>query len=67
MKKMGYYVSRSGWWFSILRLCKRMDIAWWMAIMFIFLRVCLIVGTGILKVSWREFIEGVWVVALAQL
>jgi hypothetical protein len=65
MKKMEYYGFGSGWWFSILRLCKKMDIAWWMAIMFIFLRVCLIVGTGILKVSWREFIEGVWVVALA--
>jgi hypothetical protein len=33
--------------------------------MFIFLRVCLMVGTGILKVSWSEFIEGMWVVALA--
>jgi hypothetical protein len=22
-------------------------------------------GAGILKVSWREFIEGVWIVALA--
>jgi hypothetical protein len=59
------YGSRSGWWFSILRLCKRIDIAWWMAIMFMFLRVCLMVGMGSLKVVWSEFMEGMWVVAWA--
>jgi hypothetical protein len=42
-----------------------MDIAWWMAIMFIFFKVCVMVGMGILKVSWSEVIEGMWVVALA--
>jgi hypothetical protein len=36
-----------------------------MAIIYIFLRVCLMVETGILKVLWSEFMEGMWVVALA--
>jgi hypothetical protein len=65
MKGRRCYGSGSGWWFSILRLCKRIDIAWWMAIMFMFLRVCLMVGMGSLKVVWSEFMEGMWVVAQA--
>jgi hypothetical protein len=36
-----------------------------MTIMFIFLKVCLMVGMGILKISWSKFMEGMWVVALA--
>jgi hypothetical protein len=35
-----------------------------MAIMFIFLKVYLIVRMDILKVSWNEFMEGMWIVAL---
>jgi hypothetical protein len=26
--------------------------------MFIFLKICLMVGTGILKVSWNKFMKG---------
>jgi hypothetical protein len=47
MKKKEYYGSGSGCWFSILCLSKRMDIAWWMTIMFIFFKVCVRVGMGI--------------------
>jgi hypothetical protein len=43
-------------------VCVKGLIAWWMAIMFIFLKVCLMVGMGILKVSWSDFMEGMWVV-----
>jgi hypothetical protein len=31
----------------------------------IFLKVCLMVEMGNLKVTWSEFMEGMWVVALA--
>jgi hypothetical protein len=36
-----------------------------MAIMFMFLRVCLMVEMGSLKVAWSELMEGMWIVARA--
>ena len=42
-----------------------MDIACWIAMVLIFLKVCLIVSMGILKVSSMMFMDGMYVVARA--
>jgi len=51
----------SGWWFSILLLWRRIDMACCIAMVLIFLMVAM----GILKLVSSAFIDGMWVVALA--
>jgi hypothetical protein len=51
--------------FSSLLLCKRIDIAWWMAIILMFVYAYFMVGSGSLKVLWMIFIEGICVEAQA--
>jgi hypothetical protein len=55
----------SGWWFSILLLWRRIDIAYCIAMVLIFLKVFLMVAIGILKLVSSAFIDGMWAVALA--
>ena len=50
---------------SDLFLCRIIDIACCIAMVFISLKVCLIVFSGILNFSSRIFIEGMYIVALA--
>jgi hypothetical protein len=61
----GSSVWGSGWWFSILLLCRRIDMAYLIAIVFMFLKVFLMIGIGILNLFSSDFIEGMCVVALA--
>ncbi|KAG0597390.1 hypothetical protein M758_UG334300 [Ceratodon purpureus] len=62
---MGDLISGNGWWVYILLLWRRIDMAYCMAIVFMFLKVFLMVGKGILKLSTSSFIDGMCVVALA--
>ena len=55
----------SGSFFSILLLCKIIDIAYCMAMTLISSNVCLILNLGILNVSSILSIEGLCVAALA--
>jgi hypothetical protein len=61
----GSSVWGSGWWFSILLLWRRIDMAYFIAIVLIFLKVFLMVGIGILNLFSSDFIDGMCVVALA--
>ena len=56
----------SGSLFSILLLCRIMDIAYCMAITLISSNVCLMFILGILNIASIFFMEGVCVVALAS-
>ena len=61
----GSSVGGSGWWFSILLLWRRIDIAYFIAIVLMSLKVFLMVGIGILNLSSSDSIDGICVVALA--
>jgi ABC-type siderophore export system fused ATPase/permease subunit len=61
----GSSVWGSGWWFSILLLWRRIDMAYFIAIVLMFLKVFLMVGIGILNFFSSDFIDGMCVVALA--
>ena len=61
----GSSVWGSGWWFSVLLLWRRIDMAYFIAIVLMFLKVFLMVGMGILNLSSSDFIDGMCVVALA--
>jgi hypothetical protein len=61
----GSSVWGSGWWFSILLLWRRIDMAYFIAIVLMFLKVFLMVGIGILNLFSSAFIDGMCVVALA--
>jgi hypothetical protein len=61
----GSSVWGSGWWFSILLLWRRIDMAYFIAIVLMFLKVFLMVGIGILNLFSSDFIDGMCVVALA--
>ena len=52
--------------FSSLLLCRIIDIACYIAMVLISLKVCLIVFSGSLNFSSKIFIEGMCVVALAR-
>ena len=51
--------------FLIFFLCRIIDIACYIAMVLMSMKVCLIVSLGILSFSSKKFIEGVCVVALA--
>ena len=51
--------------FSNLLLCRIVDIAYYIAMVLMSMKVCLIFFVGILSFSSKIFIEGVCVVALA--
>ena len=55
----------SGSLISILLLYRNIDIAYCIAMMLISLKVCLIAFSGILNFSFKIFIEGMCMVALA--
>jgi hypothetical protein len=55
----------SGWCFSILLLWRRIDMAYFIAIVLMFSKVFLMVGIGILNLFSSDFIDGMCVVALA--
>jgi len=55
----------SGWWFSILLLWRSMDMAYYVAMVLMFLKVFIMVSIGILKLVSSNFIDGMCVVALA--
>jgi hypothetical protein len=55
----------SGWWFSIILLWRRIDMAFCIAMVLIFLKVFLMVTMGILKLVSSAFIDGMWAVAMA--
>jgi hypothetical protein len=61
----GSSVWGSGWWFSILLLWSRIDMAYFIAIVLMFLNVFLMVGICILNLFSRDFIDGMCVLALA--
>ena len=61
----GSSVGGSGWWFSSLLLWRGIDMAYFIAILLMFLKVFLMVGIGILNLFSRTFIDGICVVALA--
>jgi hypothetical protein len=61
----GSSVWGSGWWFSILLLWRRIDMAYFIAIVLMFLKVFLMVGIGILNLFPSDFIDGMCVVAMA--
>jgi hypothetical protein len=61
----GSSVWGSGWWFSIL-LWRRIDMAYFIAIILMFLKVFLMVGIGILNLFSSDFIDGMCEVALAH-
>ena len=44
----------SGWWFSILLLWRRIDMAYFIAIVLMFLKVFLMVGIGTLNLFSRH-------------
>jgi hypothetical protein len=52
----------NGWLFSNLRLCKSMDMAWCMAMWLMLMHVCLIVDLGILSLSYRRVMDGMYIV-----
>ena len=54
----------SGLLLSIFLLCKIIDIAWCVAMMFILLKLCVMAFSRILKFSFMIFIEGMCVVTL---
>jgi hypothetical protein len=55
----------SGWWFSILHLWRRIDMAYCIAMVLIFSKVFFMVTMNILKLVSSAFIDGMWAVALA--
>jgi hypothetical protein len=57
--------SGSGWLFSSHLLCSKMDMACWMAIVLMFIHVCLISECGIFRLSRIKLSEWVCVVAQA--
>ena len=61
----GSNVSGNDWCFCILLFWKTIDMAYCMAMVFMFLKVFLTVGMDILKLSLSSFIDGMCVVALA--
>ena len=61
----GSSVWGNGWRFSILLLWRKIDMAYFIAIVLMFLKVFLMVGIGILNLFLSDFIDGICVVALA--
>ena len=61
----GYYSVGIAWLFSIRLLCRRIELAYCMAIVFISLNVCFTRLLGILNDCSSCFIDGVCVVPLA--
>ena len=61
----GFLSIGNGLLFSSFLLCKIIDIACWIAMVLISLKVCLIIVSSILNSSFKIFIEGMCVVALA--
>ena len=61
----GFLSTDKGSLFTILLLCRIIDIACCIAMVLISLKVCLIVFPGILSFSFKIFIKGMCVVALA--
>jgi hypothetical protein len=51
----GSSVWGSGWWFSILLLWRRIDMAYFIVIVLMFLKVFLMVGIGILNLFSSDF------------
>jgi ABC-type siderophore export system fused ATPase/permease subunit len=62
---VGSSVWGSGWWYTILLLWRKIDMAYFIAMVLMFLKVYLMAGIGILNLSSRDFIDGMCIVALA--
>ena len=63
---VGFLSTGSGSLFSSLLFCRIRDMAYCIAMVLISLKVCLIVFSNILSFSFKIFIEGMCVVALAR-
>jgi len=63
----GSSVWGSGWWFSILLLWRRIDMAYFIAIVLMFLKIFLMISIGILKLFLSDFIDGMCVVTVVAL